>query len=326
MLDEADRLFELGFAEQLDTVLAACTNPKKQCAFFSATMPQGIERLARTVLRDPIRITIGARNSATDNVTQKLVFVGKEEGKILQLRQMIQKGLKLPCLIFVQSKERATQLFREMVYDNINVEVIHSERTQKQRENIITKFRVGEIWALICTDLMSRGIDFKGVNCVINYDFPQTTVSYIHRIGRTGRAGRKGDAITFWTEQDKVLLKPIANIMRHSGCDVPDWMLKLQGPSNSQKKALADSAPQREPILPKDKHEREAAEQLKEKIRARKAKKRRREHEAKGLDPDEEEAKLEAARQAKKKKKISHRRRKKQATKQHKYGFNPGAE
>lgn len=129
-------------------------------------------------------------------------------------------------LIFVQSIDRAKELFHELVFDGINVEVIHSDRTKAQRDNIINQFRVGKIWVLIATDLMARGLDFKGVNLVINYDFPQSVASYIHRIGRTGRAGRAGEAVTYYTQEDFPYLKKVVNVMKESGCDVPDWMLK----------------------------------------------------------------------------------------------------
>ena len=161
----------------------------------------------------------------------------------------------------MQSKDRAKDLFRELVYDGINVDVIHAERTQQQREDIIRlllhtgtsiiivswtvldctrlfymyrfflifyhlfsclflfcrrRFRVGDIWVLICTDLMARGVDFKGVQMVINYDLPQSAVAYIHRIGRTGRAGKRGTAVTFFTEEDMPKLRPIANVIKVS--------------------------------------------------------------------------------------------------------------
>lgn len=175
-----------------------------------------------------IRISIGVANAGATTIDQKLVFVGREDGKLLAMRQLVQAGLKPPVLIFLQSKDRAKELFRELVYDGINVEVIHAERTQEQRDNIIRRFRTGDIWVLICTDLMARGVDFKGVNMVINYDFPQSAVSYIHRIGRTGRAGRRGTAVTFFTEDDVPYLRSIANVMKLSGCEVPDWMLTIK--------------------------------------------------------------------------------------------------
>jgi ATP-dependent RNA helicase DDX52/ROK1 len=178
------------------------------------------------------------RNAATETIQQKLLFVGQEQGKLIAMRQLIQKGLKPPVLIFVQSIERAKELFHELVYDGIHVDVIHSERTKQQRDNIIHQFRLGNIWVLITTELMARGIDFKGVQLVINYDFPQTVQSYIHRIGRTGRSGRAGEAVTFFTKADAPYLKSVVNVMKDSGCDVPEWMLSLKAPSKNQKKNL----------------------------------------------------------------------------------------
>lgn len=157
---------------------------------------------------------------------------------MIALRQLVQKGIKPPVLIFVQSIERAKELFHELIFDGINVEVIHSDRTKAQRDNIIDQFRVGKIWVLIATELMARGLDFKGVNLVINYDFPQTIASYIHRIGRTGRAGRQGEAITYYTQDDIPYMKGVVNVMKESGCDIPEWMLKLKTANHNQKRQL----------------------------------------------------------------------------------------
>ena len=155
---------------------------------------------------------------------------------------MIQQGsLKPPTLIFVESITRAKELFHELVYDGIHVDVIHAERTQAQRDLIISNFRTGKIWVLIATDLMSRGVDFKGIQLVINYDFPQSPASYIHRIGRTGRAGRPGTAITFFTKSDGVYLKSVVNVMKEAGCEVADWMMKLKPPTRAQKRDLKKS-------------------------------------------------------------------------------------
>ncbi|CEG77308.1 hypothetical protein RMATCC62417_12087 [Rhizopus microsporus] len=226
VLDEADKLLEKGFLGQTDEIFAACTSTTIQKSLFSATFSSHIEELAKSVMKDPIRIVIGAKNAATDTIKQELLFTGTEAGKRIALRQLIQRGLKPPVLIFVQSIDRAKELFHELVFDGINVEVIHSDRTKAQRDNIINQFRIGKIWVLIATDLMARGLDFKGVNLVINYDFPQSVASYIHRIGRTGRAGRAGEAVTYYTQEDFPYLKKVVNVMKESGCDVPDWMLK----------------------------------------------------------------------------------------------------
>lgn len=247
-LDEADRLFDMGFVEQIDEVFAACTNGKIQRAMFSATMLQGVEEMAQSVLRDPIKVSIGVKNSGATTIEQKLVFVGKEEGKLVAMKQLITEGLRVPALLFVQNKERANELYQELLYDGINVGAVHADRTKEQRDDVIRQFRTGAVWVLICTDLMSRGMDFKAVNMVINYDFPQSAVSYIHRIGRTGRGGRQGLAVTFFTEDDMMYLRSIANVMKLSGCDVPEWMLSLRKTSDRARKELLKAPPQRHRI------------------------------------------------------------------------------
>lgn len=153
----------------------------------------------------------------------KSIKLSSEKSRCLFLQ-----ALNPPILIFVQSKDRAKQLFEELRFEKVKVDVIHADKTDAQREDALDKFRSGKVWALICSDVASRGIDFKGVNCVINYDFPQSTSAYIHRIGRSGRAGRTGEAITFYTEEDAPLLKSIANVMIASGGSVPEWMMQLK--------------------------------------------------------------------------------------------------
>lgn len=242
VMDEADRLLEQGFLEQTDTILAACSDPNLRKALFSATLPAGVEALAKTFMVDECRVLVGPKDAATTTIDQRLEFCGAEDGKLHALRALIQSGgMKPPVLLFVQSIQRARELFHELVYDGLHVDVIHSERPKAQREAVIQAFRRGEIWILICTELMARGIDFKGVNLVINYDFPQTVQSYIHRIGRTGRAGKQGRAITYFTRDDAPYLKSVVNVMRQSGCDVPEWMLKLPKPSKMLKRKLRNA-------------------------------------------------------------------------------------
>ncbi|XP_031840351.2 DExD-box helicase 52 [Nomia melanderi] len=251
VVDEADKLFEDGtrsFKDQLEEILKACTNKNLRIAMFSATNTPVVTKWCRHNLKGLITVTVGHRNAATDLVEQELLFVGTERGKLVALRNIIQKGVLPPVLIFVQSKERAQELFNELIYDGINVDVIHADRTQTQRDNVVRCFREGKIWVLVCTELMARGIDFKGVNIVINYDFPPSAISYVHRIGRTGRAGHKGKAITFFTEQDTPNLRSIAAIIRASGCNVPNYMLSIKKHSKKEKRKLEQKAPAREKI------------------------------------------------------------------------------
>ncbi|CAG9855863.1 unnamed protein product [Phyllotreta striolata] len=259
IIDEADKLFESGvrgFREQLTDILKACDNENRKIAMFSATYTPVVAKWCVHNMKGLVRITIGHRNAATELVKQELLFVGNEHGKLLAFRDLVKKGLSPPVLVFVQSKERAQQLFNELIYDGINVDAIHSDRTQLQRDNTVRCFREGRIWVLICTELMARGVDFKGVNLVINYDFPPSAISYVHRIGRAGRAGREGQAITFFTTEDTTNLRSIAHVLKESGCEVPSYMLKLKKVSKAQKKKLQASAPKRDEIVTKPLYDR----------------------------------------------------------------------
>ncbi|PKA58988.1 DEAD-box ATP-dependent RNA helicase 57 [Apostasia shenzhenica] len=227
VLDESDKLFELGFVEQIDCVVKACSNPSIIRSLFSATLPDSVEELARTIMHDAVRVIVGRKNSASTLIGQKLLFAGSEKGKLFALRQIFAEGLNPPVLVFVQSKERVKELYKELAFDDIKADVVHADLSQEQREDAVDNFRAGKTWVLIATDLMARGMDFKGINCVINYDFPESAAAYIHRIGRSGRAGRPGEAITLFTEEDKPFLRNIANVMKDSGCEVPPWILAL---------------------------------------------------------------------------------------------------
>uniref|UniRef100_A0A182P1R6 Probable ATP-dependent RNA helicase DDX52 n=1 Tax=Anopheles epiroticus TaxID=199890 RepID=A0A182P1R6_9DIPT len=251
VIDEADKFFEdskNSFREQLATVLSACNNPSKTIALFSATQTRDVNVWVARNVPNRIRFSIGLVNGAVEAVDQKLLFTGNEAGKLLAFREMVAQGLHPPVLVFVQSKDRAQQLFTELIYDGLNVDVIHSDRAQRERDNVVRAFREGKIWILICTELMSRGIDFKGVNLVVNYDFPPSTISYVHRIGRTGRAGRPGKAVTFFTKDDTVNLKSIAQLIKSAGGEVPDYMLQLHGSSKKARDNLLKKAPKRATI------------------------------------------------------------------------------
>lgn len=253
IIDEADKLFEgsseqeADFRQQMEQVMAACNGKERRIAMFSATHTPAVAKWCRYNMKGLINITVGQRNAATDLVEQQLQYCGNEAGKLVAFRQLVQQGLKPPVLIFVQSKDRAKQLFKELIYDGINVDVIHADRTQLQRDNVVKSFRLGKIWVLICTELMGRGIDFRGVNLVLNYDFPPSAISYIHRIGRAGRAGQKGKAITYFTQDDVANLRSIAAVLKQSGCEVPEYMLKLKQNAAARKK-LVKKAPHRDQI------------------------------------------------------------------------------
>ena len=210
-----------------------------------------MRHLSESILRDPVDITTGihagtggisAAGGASEHIRQELKFVGREEGKLLAIRQLVSAGVTPPVLIVLLSKERAQALFGELLYDGMRVDVIHAGRSHADRELSVQKFRRGDTWILICTDLVARGVDFKAVNLVINYDLPVDGVSYVHRIGRAGREGR---AITLFTEADFDNLRTIANVMRLSGCEVPEWMMAMKKKQTRNKNGKSSAPPRR---------------------------------------------------------------------------------
>ncbi|KAM4760178.1 putative ATP-dependent RNA helicase DDX52 [Cyanocitta cristata] len=251
VVDESDKLFEdgkSGFRDQLASIFLACTSHLVRRALFSATFAHDVEEWCKLNLDSVVLVSVGARNSAAETVEQELLFVGSETGKLTAMRELVKKGFAPPVLVFVQSIERAKELFHELIYEGINVDVIHADKTQQQRDKVVQSFRAGKIWVLICSALLARGIDFKGVNMVINYDLPTSAVEYIHRIGRTGRAGHRGKAVTFFTEDDKPLLRSIANVIQRAGCPVPEYIKHLPKLQSKQKKKLIKKPLTRESI------------------------------------------------------------------------------
>ena len=238
VLDEADKLFDLGFLTQIDEILHNFGQVKNRCiSIWSATIPDAIIQTSQAFLLSPTTISIGAPASAASSIRQNLLFSGKDtETKLTTLRMFLKKEVNVienedmfPMMIFVETKERARNMFREIALDPgepVIAGVMESEMSDKDRERMIRDFRIGKIWILICTDLMARGIDFKGVKGVVNFDLPNSMREYIHRIGRTGRGNCTGWAVSLWCEHDanNGLVRQIGNVIRNSGGAIPDWM------------------------------------------------------------------------------------------------------
>jgi ATP-dependent RNA helicase DDX52/ROK1 len=254
VFDEADRLFDAGagagaeFVQLIDTILTACSNPARRCWLFSATRVETAEELARSVLHEPIRVVIGKENHALSTVKQRLVYTGDERGKLLGLWQLLRGGVSTPMLVFVQSTARAVDLAKELRIGAVRAAALHGNTPEAERADIISQFRVGELFVVVATDLLSRGIDYSAVKCVVNYDVPQTRTSYIHRVGRTGRAGRTGEAVTFCNKEDRPSMRIIASVMHESGSPVPDWIMTLPNPSLTTRKRIASKKIRRDPI------------------------------------------------------------------------------
>uniref|UniRef100_A0A8R1TNQ4 ATP-dependent RNA helicase n=1 Tax=Onchocerca volvulus TaxID=6282 RepID=A0A8R1TNQ4_ONCVO len=256
VIDESDRLFDTTegdnrcFRNQLAKIYQACSGNFVRRTFFSATFSYEVEDWCKRNLYDVAMVCIGTRNSAVNSVKQELIFAGSEHGKIIGLKALFQNNFEPPALIFVQSKLRARQLVSiiESFQPPIPVKMISSEKTETERESSIAEFRRGEVWVLVCTDLMGRGLDLSGVNLVINFDLPTSIISYIHRIGRTGRAGRQGHAVTYFTENDLNFIRPIATVIKQAGFEVPEYTLRMRKPTKKEKKNLLRRAPNRKNI------------------------------------------------------------------------------
>lgn len=239
ILDEADRMLDAEFLPQILDILASCTNENIQKAVFSATLPSNAEKIAMEILRDPIRIVVGLKDTPLPLISQSLTYVRDDPSKLPSLLAYLTQPYNPPVVIFTSSQTRATSLAEELALHGIaNVDCLHAGLTKKEREDAVSRMRNGESWIMISTEVMARGMDFKGVREVINYDFPTSVQSYVHRIGRTGRAGREGKAVTFFTDDDGPYLKSIANVLLQSGSSVPDWLLKLPRPSKIKRRAM----------------------------------------------------------------------------------------
>ena len=234
ILDEADCLLSHSFVKQTDQLLSLV--PKgAYFALFSATVPPKVEEAARSFIVNPIKVQVGDSHMVTGRIHQELKFVGTEKGKVVELRQRINAGeIHLPAIVFVSNRQRAKELSHEI---GVPCAVLTSDQNDKERAAAIKRFRSDKAHFLITTDLGGRGIDLVTIKTVVNFDLPPNSITYVHRIGRTARAGREGYALTLFTTEDQQSLKPVASVMKKNGFPVEDWM--LVDPPRSQRGARA---------------------------------------------------------------------------------------
>jgi len=216
VLDEADQMLDLGFIHALRRIAPKLGTPR-QTMLFSATMPKQMEELSRAYLTNPRRVQVATPGKAADKVTQSIRFVEKND-KPKMLREILGRDPDALTLIFARTKHGAEKLMNGLVADGFNAASIHGNKSQGQRDRAIKGFRDGKINILVATDVAARGIDIPGVAYVINYELPDTPDNYVHRIGRTARAGLEGEAIALCCAEEVDLLVQIEKVMK---ADIP---------------------------------------------------------------------------------------------------------
>jgi ATP-dependent RNA helicase DeaD len=218
VLDEADEMLDLGFIEDVEQILRMCPNGR-QTGLFSATMPPPIKRLAETYMYDPVTIKVTPRKLTVESTSQAYVEVDAKK-KDERLVQVLKAEEPEQAIIFCRTKIGAARLDKRLAGKGLNVKALHGDLSQGQRDGVMISFKERRVPLLVATDIAARGLDIEHVTHVINYDVPDTTEGYVHRIGRTGRVGRTGRAITFVTPKQR---GEIGRIEREAKAPIDEW-------------------------------------------------------------------------------------------------------
>ncbi|WP_370270687.1 DEAD/DEAH box helicase [Nioella sp.] len=214
VLDEADQMLDLGFIHALRKIAPKLGRPR-QTMLFSATMPKQMEEIASTYLRNPRRVQVSPPGKAADKITQSIHFLDKGE-KVSKLKELLLRHPESLSLVFARTTHGAERLMKQLVADGFDAASIHGNKSQGQRDRAIKGFREGSIKILVATDVAARGIDIPDVRVVYNFDLPDVPDNYVHRIGRTARAGRDGEAVAFCSAEEVGQLKDIEKVMKVS--------------------------------------------------------------------------------------------------------------
>lgn len=211
VLDEADRMLDMGFVHDVKKIIAKVPT-QRQTLFFSATMAPAINKLANAILRNPLKVEVAPVSSTAETVQQAIYFVEKRNKQSL-LKHLLTDRTLQTVLVFTRTKRGADKVSKELNHAGIRAEAIHGNKSQQARQKSLIQFRSGQLKVLVATDIAARGIDIDKLSHVINFDLPEVPETYVHRIGRTGRAGAKGIAFSFCDSEEKPNLRDIQKLI-----------------------------------------------------------------------------------------------------------------